>query len=69
MKCTDCEYYAICKDLIKAGVNEKFPDAGGCEVFNLKHEEKVKEDEKKCNQQYQPLYKLSLQIEDIRCLN
>lgn len=50
MKCTDCAYYAICKDLIKAGfagVNEKFPDAGGCEVFNLKHEEKVKEDEKK----------------------
>lgn len=50
MKCTDCAYYVICKDLIKAGfagVNEKFPDVGGCEVFNLKHEEKVKEDEKK----------------------
>lgn len=50
MKCTDCVYYKICKNLINAGfagVNEKFPDAGGCEVFNSNHEEKVKEDEKK----------------------
>ena len=50
MKCTDCAYYAICKDLIMAGfagVNETFPDAGCCEVFNPKHEEKVKESEKK----------------------
>nr|DAI86162.1 MAG TPA: hypothetical protein [Caudoviricetes sp.] len=72
MKCTECVYYKICKNLIKAGftgVNETFPEAGGCEVFNPKHEEKVKEGEKKCNQQYQPLYKLSLQIEDTRCLN
>lgn len=50
MKCTDCAYYAICKDLIMAGfagVNETFPEAGGCEVFNSKHGEKVKEGEKK----------------------
>jgi hypothetical protein len=50
MKCNDCAYYAICKDLIKAGfkgVNETFPEIGGCEVFNPKHEEKVKEGEKK----------------------
>lgn len=50
MKCTDCAYYVICKDLIKAGftgVNETFPEIGGCEVFNPKHEEKVKEGEKK----------------------
>ena len=49
MKCTDCLYYEICKDLIKAGftgVNETFPEIGGCEVFNPKHE-KVKEGEKK----------------------
>ena len=50
MKCNDCVYYLICKDLIKAGftnVNETFPEAEGCEVFNPKHEEKVKEVEKK----------------------
>lgn len=50
MKCTDCAYYVICKDLIKAGftgVNEIFPEIGGCEVFNPNHEEKVKEGEKK----------------------
>lgn len=50
MKCTDCVYYEICKNLIYAGfagINENFPDAGGCEVFSSKHEEKVKEDEKK----------------------
>lgn len=49
MKCTDCEYYEICKNLINAGfkgVNETFPEIGGCEVFNPKHEEKVKEGEK-----------------------
>ena len=37
MKCTDCVYYEICKDLIKAGftgVNEIFPEVGACEVFN-----------------------------------
>lgn len=46
MKCTDCAYYVICNDLIKAGftgVNETFPEIGGCEVFNPKHEEEVKE--------------------------
>ena len=50
MQCTDCAYYVICKDLIKAGfagVNEKFPEIGGCEVFSLKHDEKVKESERK----------------------
>lgn len=50
MKCTECAYYAICKDLIKAGfkgVNETFPEAGGCEVFDPNHEAKVKEGEKK----------------------
>lgn len=50
MKCTDCAYYVICKDLIKAGftgVNETFPEIGGCEVFNPNHEEKVKDGEKK----------------------
>lgn len=49
MKCTDCAYYLICEDLIKAGftnVNESFPEIGGCEVFTPKHEE-VKESEKK----------------------
>lgn len=50
MKCKDCAYYVIYKDLIKAGynsVNETFPEIGCCEVFNSKHEEKVKEGEKK----------------------
>ena len=50
MKCTDCAYYVICKDLIKAGyagVNEIFPEIGGCEVFDSNHEKKLKEDEKK----------------------
>lgn len=50
MKCNDCAYYVICNDLIKAGftgVNETFPEIGGCEVFNPKHEEKVKDGEKK----------------------
>ena len=49
MKCNDCVYYLICKDLIKAGftnVNDLFPEIGGCEVFTPKHEE-VKEREKK----------------------
>lgn len=49
MKCNNCEYYEICKDLIKAGVknvNEKFPEIGGCEVFNPKHDEEVKYCEK-----------------------
>lgn len=50
MKCTECAYYGICKDLIEAGVNENFPEIGGCEVFNPKHEEKVKEGEKKMQQ-------------------
>lgn len=48
MKCNNCAYYEICRDLIKAGfkgVNEKFPEIGGCEVFDSKHEE-VKECEK-----------------------
>lgn len=49
MKCTDCTYYEICKDLIKAGftgVNEIFPEIGGCEVFDPKHDKEVKECEK-----------------------
>lgn len=50
MKCTDCVYYKNCKNLINAGfrgVNETFPEIGGCEVFDPKHEKKVKESEKK----------------------
>lgn len=61
MKCNDCAYYKICKNLINAGftgVNEKFPEAGGCEVFNPKPEEKVKEDEKKM----QPAVTTALQV-------
>lgn len=53
MKCKECAYYEICKNLIKAGftgVNETFPESGGCEVFNPKHEEKVKDGEKKMQQ-------------------
>lgn len=49
MKCNNCAYYEICKDLIKAGftgVNEIFPEIGGCEVFNPNHNEEVKECEK-----------------------
>lgn len=49
MKCTDCTYYEICKDLIKAGftgVNEIFPEIGGCEVFDPNHDKEVKECEK-----------------------
>lgn len=49
MKCTDCTYYGICKDLIKAGftgVNEIFPEIGGCEVFDPNHDKEVKECEK-----------------------
>lgn len=50
MKCNDCAYYVIYKDLINAGykgVNETFPEIGCCKVFNSKHEEKVKEGDKK----------------------
>lgn len=50
MNCNDCAYYVLYKDLIKAGyngVNETFSEIGGCEMFNSKHEEKVKEGEKK----------------------
>lgn len=50
MKCTDCAYYGICKDLIKAGftgVNEIFPEIEGCEVFEPNPEHEVKEGEKK----------------------
>lgn len=50
MKCNNCAYYEICKDLIKAGftgVNEKFPEIGGCEVFNPNHDEEIKEDKEK----------------------
>lgn len=49
MKCNNCAYYEICRDLIKAGftgVNEIFPEIGGCEVFNPNHDEEVKECEK-----------------------
>ena len=50
MKCDTCAYYVICKDLIKAGftnVNNKFPEVGDCQVYKPKHDEKVKEGEKK----------------------
>lgn len=49
MKCTDCAYYEICKDLIKAGftgVNEIFPEIEGCEVFDPNHDKEVKKCEK-----------------------
>ena len=60
MKCTDCAYYEICKDLIKAGftgVNESFPEIGGCEVFDQKNDEKVKE----CEKKMQPAVSTALQ--------
>lgn len=59
--CNNCVYYKICKNLIKAGftgVNETFPEVGGCEVFNPKYEEKVKESEKK---KMQPAVSTALQ--------
>lgn len=49
MKCTDCAYYEICKNLIKAGfteVNKIFPEIGNCQLYKPNHEE-VKEGEKK----------------------
>lgn len=49
MKCTGCPYYELCRNLIKTGftgVNKNFPKIGGCEVFDSKNEEKVKEGEK-----------------------
>lgn len=60
MKCNSCAYYEICKDLIKAGftgVNEIFPEVGGCEVFNPNDEEKVKE----CDKKMQPAVSTALQ--------
>lgn len=60
MNCTDCVYYEICKDLIKAGfkgINEIFPEIGGCEVFNPNDEEKVKE----CDKKMQPAVSTALQ--------
>lgn len=70
MKCTDCAYYKICKDLNNTGIFVKFPNVDFCPLFKSNSEDKVKESEKKkCNQQCQPRYKQSLQIEDIRCLN
>lgn len=71
MKCKDCAYYKICKSLNNTGIFAKFPKVDFCSLFDPNSEEKVKESEKKkkCNQQHQPLYKQSLQIEDTRCLN
>lgn len=60
MNCTDCACYEICKDLIMAGfkgINEIFPEIGGCEVFNPKDEEKVKE----CDKKMQPAVSTALQ--------
>ena len=60
MKCNNCAYYEICKDLIKAGftgVNEKFPEIGGCEVFNPNHDEEIKE----CDKKIQPAVSTALQ--------
>ena len=68
MKCTDCAYYKICKSLNNTGIFAKFPKVDFCPIFEPNSEEKDKESEKKkCKQQYQPRYKQSLQIEDIRC--
>lgn len=68
MKCMNCVHYKICKGLNNTGIFAKSPEVDDCSLFEPNPEHEVKEGEKKCNQQYQPLYKLSLQIEDTRCL-
>lgn len=60
MKCNNCEHYEICKDVIKSvftGVNKRFPEVEGCEVFNTNDEEKVKE----CDKKMQPAVSTALQ--------
>lgn len=47
MKCMDCAYYQICKSLNNTGIFAKFPKVDFCPLFEPKHEEKVKEGEKK----------------------
>lgn len=69
MKCMNCAHYNICKKLNNTGFFEDFPNIVDCILYKSKHEEKVKDGEKKYNQQWQPRYKLFLQIEGIRCLN
>lgn len=47
MKCNDCAYYEICKNLNNIGIFAKFPNVDFCPLFEAKFEEKVKESEKK----------------------
>lgn len=70
MECTDCAHYVICKSLNNTGIFAEFPKLDFCPIFEPNYEEKVKESEKKkCNHQFQPRYKQSLQIEGTRYLN
>lgn len=42
MKCTDCAYYKICKNLNNTGIFVKFPNVDFCPLFKSNSEEKLK---------------------------
>lgn len=70
MKCMNCVHYKICKSLNNTGIFAEFPKIDFCPIFEPNYEEKFKKvRRKKCNHQFQPRYKQSLQIEGTRCLN
>ena len=73
MKCVNCVHYKICKSLNNTGIFAEFPKIDFCPIFEPNYEEKFKKvrrkKKKKCNHQFQPRYKQSLQIEGTRCLN
>ena len=71
MKCMNCVHYKICKSLNNTGIFAEFPKIDFCPIFEPNYEEKFKKvrKKKKCNHQFQPRYKQSLQIEGTRCLN
>lgn len=47
MKCNECAYYEICKNLNNTGIFAEFPKVDFCPLFEPNSEEKVKEGEKK----------------------
>lgn len=47
MKCMNCAHYNICKKLNNTGFFEDFPNIVDCILYKSKHEEKVKDGEKK----------------------
>lgn len=40
MKCTECEYYKICKSLNNTGIFAKFPKVDFCPIFEPNSEKR-----------------------------